>query len=230
MNTKVIICIPVLMLMLLQPSVFAQSTYRLGVLPALNLNKKLKNDWSLNAKLESRQLFRKGEIGGDSDNDYEYVLTDLSVIAAKKVGLNSRIAGGYLVRIEDGGLSHRLIQQYVIVQKLSRWRLAHRISSDQTFSETEEPEFRFRYRITSEIPLNGETVDPTEFYIKLNNEYVNSFQADEYDLEIRLISLLGYDISENFKMETGLDYRVSSFLSHTTRHSYWMTFNVFIDI
>ena len=230
MNTKVIICIPVMMLMLLQPSVFAQSTYRLGVLPALNLSKKLKNDWSLNAKLESRKLFRKGEIGGDSDNDYEYILTDLSVIAAKKVGLNSRIAGGYLVRFEDGGLSHRLIQQYVIVQKLSRWRLAHRISSDQTFSETEEPEFRFRYRITSEIPLNGETVDPTEFYIKLNNEYVNSFQANEYDLEIRLVSLFGYDISENLKMETGLDYRVNSFLNHTTRHSYWMTFNVFIDI
>lgn len=218
------------MLMQLQFSVFAQSTYQFGGLPSVNLNKKLKNDWSLNTKIESRQVFQRGEINGSSDKEYNYVLTDLSLIAAKKVGLNSRIAGGYLIRFEDGDFFHRFIQQYVIVQKLSGWRLAHRISSDQTFSKIEKPEIRFRYRITSEIPLNGESVDPGEFYLKLNNEYVNSFQVLEYDLEIRLIPLLGYDIKDNFKIESGLDYRVNSFFNNSTRHSYWMTFNLFIDI
>lgn len=116
------------------------------------------------------------------------------------------------------------------MQKLSGFRLAHRFLFDQTFSASEEPEFRLRYRITSELPLNGESVDPGEYYLKINNEYINSLQAMEYDLEIRLIPLIGYDISERFKIETGLDYRVNSFLTNNTRHSYWMTLNFFIEI
>ena len=230
MNTSAKYLISVLVLMQLQFSVFAQSTYQFGGLPSVNLNKKLKKEWSLNTKLESRQLFQRGEMNGVSDKKYKYVLTDLSLLAAKKVGLNSRIAGGYLIRFEDDKFFHRFTQQYVIVQKLSGWRLAHRISSDQTFSKIEKPEIRFRYRITSEIPLNGESVDSGEFYLKLNNEYVNSFKANEYDLEIRLIPLLGYEITNHLKIEYGLDYRVNSFLNNSTRHSYWMTLNLFIDI
>jgi hypothetical protein len=211
-------------------SVSAQSTYQLGGLPSLNFNAKLKNDWSINSKLESRQLFRSGEIKGSINQKYKYVLTDLSLIAAKKVGLNSRVAGGYLIRFEGREIFHRFIQQFIIVQKLSGFRLAHRFLSDQTFSKTENPEFRIRYRITSEIPLNGESVDPGEFYIKINNEYVNSLQSLEYDLEIRLVPLLGYDITNNFKIETGLDYRVNSFLDNNARHSYWVTVNLFLEI
>lgn len=230
MNTKAKYLILILVLLQLQSAVYAQSTYQFGGLPSLNLNKKFKNDWSLNTKLESRQLLQRGEINRNADKKYQYVLTDLSLVAAKKVGLNSRIAGGYLIRLEDGELSHRFILQYVIVQKMSGFRLVHRILNDQTFSKTEKPEIRFRYRITSEIPLNGQSVDPGEFYLKLNNEYLNSFQALEYDLEVRLIPVLGYDISDNFKIESGLDYRVNSFLNNNTRHSYWMTLNLFIDI
>lgn len=230
MNTKITFLVFILLLCQSSNTVFAQSTFQLGGLPSLNFNKKLKNDWSLNSKIESRLLFQKGEINGDVDKKFNYVLTDFSLIGAKKIGLNSRLAGGYLMRFEDGVLNHRFIQQYVIVQKLSGFRLAHRFLMDQTFSESEEPEFRLRYRITSEIPLNGESVDPGEYYLKLNNEYINSLQAKEYDLEIRLIPLIGYDISERFKIETGLDYRVNSFLTNNTRHSYWMTLNFFIEI
>lgn len=209
---------------------YAQSTYQLGGLPSLNLNKKLRNDWSLNMKIESRQLFRRGGINGIVDKNYKYVLTDFSIIAAKKIGLNSRIGGGYLIRVEEGGLSHRFIQQYIIVQKLSGFRLAHRFSTDQTFSESEKPEFRLRYRIASEIPLNGESVDPGEFYLKINNEYISSLQSLAYDLEIRLVPLIGYDITDRFKVETGLDYRVKSFISDNTKHNYWMNLNFFIEI
>jgi hypothetical protein len=211
-------------------TVYAQSSFQLGALPSLNLNKKMKNDWSLNFKIESRLLFQSGEINGDVDKNFNNVLTDFSLIGAKKIGLNSRIAGGYMIRFKEGNLYHRFIQQYVIVQKLSGFRLAHRFLSDQTFSESEEPEFRLRYRITSELPLNGESVNPREFYLKINNEYINSLQEKTYDLEIRLVPLLGYEITEQFKIETGVDYRINSFLTDNTRHSYWMTLNFFIEL
>lgn len=208
----------------------SQSTYQWGVLPSVNLNKKLKNDWSLNTKVEGRHMFQSGEINGVFFEKNKYVLTDFSLILAKKVGLNSRVGAGYLIRVEGAELSHRFIQQYIIVQKLARFRFAHRFLADQTISETERPQFRIRYRMTSEIPLNGESVDPKEFYVKLNNEYVNSLQAKEYDLEIRLIPLLGYGFSDILKMETGLDYRVNSFLHNSTRNSYWITLNFFIEL
>jgi hypothetical protein len=211
-------------------TVNAQNTFQLGTLPSMNFNKKLKNDWSLNSKIESRLLLQRGEIDGDVDKNFNYVLTDFSLIVAKKIGLNSRISGGYLIRFEDVDLYHRFIQQYVIVQNLSGFRLAHHFLSDQTFSASEESEFRLRYRITSELPLNGESVDPGEFYFKINHEYINSLQARRYDLEIRLVPLLGYDISDRFKIETGVDYRLNSFLTNTTRHSYWMTLNLFVEI
>ena len=214
----------------LQMAGVAQSTYELGVLPLVNVNMKFKKEWSLNTKIESRQLFQRGEFNDSKESKYTYVLTDLSFIAAKKISLNGRIAGGYLLRYEDDAFFHRFIQQYVVVQRLSGWRLAHRISSDQTFSSVERPEFRLRYRITSEIPLNGVSVDEGEFYVKINNEYLNSLQANKYDLEIRLVPLLGYDITDNFKLELGLDYRVDSFIYTITEHNYWICFNVFIDI
>ncbi|HNR08258.1 MAG TPA: DUF2490 domain-containing protein [Saprospiraceae bacterium] len=230
MNTKITFLAQVLATLWLIPSAFAQSTYRIGGLPSLNLNLKLNNDWSLNTKLESRQQFRSGEWNGKAIDQYEYLLTDLSLIAAKKIGLNSRLAGGYLVRSGEGEWFHRFIQQFVVVQKLSGFRLAHRILSDQTFSKHEKPGFRFRYRISSEIPLNGESVDEGELYLKINNEYINSLQAMEYDLEIRLTPLLGYDITESFKIETGPDYRINSFINGNTRHSIWMMLNFFIEI
>lgn len=209
---------------------YAQSSFQAGTIPSLNFNKKMKNDWSLNSKIESRLVFQRGEFDGDIDNSFNYALTDFSLIGAKKVGLNARIGGGYLIRFREGNVYHRFIQQYVIVQKLTGFRLAHRFLSDQTFSASEEPEFRLRYRITSEIPLNGESVDPGELYLKINNEYINSLQAGAYDLEIRLVPLLGYDITERFKIETGIDYRVNSFLTDDTRHSYWMSLNFFVEI
>lgn len=108
MNTKITYLVFILWLIQFSNTVFAQSTFQMGGLPSLNFNIKLKNDWSLNSKIESRLLFQRGEINGDVDKNFNYVLTDFSLIGAKKIGLNSRIAGGYLIRFEEGVLNHRL--------------------------------------------------------------------------------------------------------------------------
>jgi hypothetical protein len=230
LNTKTSSCLVFLFLVQAINVSLAQSTYQFGALPSLNLNKKLENAWSLNGKIESRQLIQSGQFKGEIFNKNKYVLTDFSLITAKKIGLNSRFTGGYLVRLEDGDVFHRFIQQYIVVQKFSGLRLAHRLSCDQTFSKIEAAEYRLRYRITAEIPLNGESVDPGEFYLKINNEYVNSLQLKEYDLEIRIVPLVGFDITDNFKVETGIDYRINSFITNNARNSYWMNLNFFIDL
>jgi hypothetical protein len=216
--------------LILANPVWAQDTYQLGALPSVNFNYKLQKGWYTNVKMESRQAFTSGRFAHETDARYRYILTDFSVLLAKKVGLNARVAGGYLLRFREGHTVHRFIQHYSVVQRLNGYRLAHRIVFDQTFSAQQPGVFRLRYRLASEIPLNGESADPREFYFKLSNEYLNSLESQEYDLEIRLVPLLGYIFSPAHKIEIGLDYRVNTFLIGQGHHDFWTSVNWFIEM
>lgn len=202
----------------------AQSSYQFGLLPSLNINKKLQKDWSLHFKAESRQALING------DFNYEYLLTDLSLIAATKIGINTTIAGGYLMRIDEDQIKNRVIQQISYVKRYPGFRLSHRISADQTFQQDDQTEVRLRYRLSSEIPLSGQSLDPGEFFLKVNNEYLNSFQGDEYDLELRFAAFLGYAPGLANKLEIGVDYRLDSFIDHNPRNRFWISLNFFQTI
>ena len=121
------------------------------------------------------------------------------------------------------------MQQFVVIQKFTNFRLAHRFLSDQTFSVLESPDFRLRYRVSFELPLNGQSVDPKEFYFRVNHEYVNGWQGGDYDLEVRLIPTIGYDFTDSFRLEAGLDYRVDGFIRSETEHTFWSSIGIFIE-
>lgn len=203
----------------------AQSDFTFGLLPAINLNKKLARDIRLNFKIESRQALKQGFFQDNNPLQYNYTLTDLSFLTAKKIGIHEHVAFGYLIRFKENEVIHRTIQQFIFSKKNNGLRLAHRVATDQTYSSSEETTFRLRYRIATEIPLNGDTVDPTEWYIKLNHEYLQSLQNGKYDLETRLIPFFGYMLSPKHKVEVGLDYRLNNFLSGTPSHRFWTSFN-----
>jgi hypothetical protein len=213
----------------MQLPVAAQQTYLVGLLPSINLNHQLKNNWSVNYKVESRQIFSSGTFNAESRTGFDYRLIDNSLLAAKKFGLNSKISGGYLARLEDGELTHRFIQQYSVVQRLSSFRLAHRVVTDQTFAPNESPEYRLRYRLATEVPLNGQSADLQEFYLKLSNEYLGGLQSDVTSLEVRLIPMLGYIISTQHKIELGIDYRLNKPLSLGASHRFWTGVNWYIE-
>jgi len=199
----------------------SQASHQLGFLPSVNLNEKLPKDWSLNFKAESRQSLYRGGI------DYEYLLTDVALLAEKKIGVNTSAAGGYLLRIYADGVRHRAIQQISIVKGYTGFRLSHRVSADQTFEKDDAPEYRLRYRLSSEVPLQGLSLDPKEFFLKLSNEYLGSMQRDDYDLEIRATAFIGYALSPKQKLELGLDYRVDSFIHGQARNRYWIGLNFY---
>lgn len=208
----------------------AQSNYLLGILPSLNLNKGISSEWSLNLKTESRIRFLQGEYGENAISGIHLQLADIALTGSRKTGLNNAIAGGYLIRLRGSQAYHRFIQQFTLVKRLEAFRLAHRFSSDQTFNSDEPWELRLRYRITAEIPLNGQSVDPGEFYLKLNNEYLNSWQEGEPDLEIRLVPLAGFEYTDNNKLELGIDYRLSSFVDGNARSSFWINIGWFLKV
>ena len=212
------------------PLVKAQSTYRLGSMPSINISRGLTDELSLNFKTESRQSFFTGTFSGESSAKIDYLLTDLALILSKKVGLNNKLAGGYLASLRKGETIHKTLQQFTIVRRYSTFRVAHRFAADQAFASDMPTEVRLRYRLTGEFPLNGEEVDPREMYLKVNNEYLNGFQDGEYNLEIRLAPLVGYVFKDRNKFEFGVDYRVSSFLDSPARNSFWISLNWYLKI
>jgi hypothetical protein len=202
----------------------AQGNNQLGLLPSLNINKKLPKDWSINAKAESRQSLYQ------NDFEFNYLRTDFSIIAARRIRLNTTLGGGYLISVSPDAAKHRVIQQISFIKKYEFFRLAHRLSTDQTFSQFDNTEFRFRYRVSSEVPLQGLSLDTREFFLKLSYEYLFSLQGKEYDLEIRGNAFIGYALSPNSKMELGVDYRADRFLADNLRNRFWLGLNFYHTI
>jgi hypothetical protein len=210
-----------LLIISLTISVKSQSNATLGLLPSINISKKLPKDWSLHAKAETRLEVYSEEF------DFEYQLTDLSLLAGRKVSLNTSLSAGYQIRFRQETISNRTIQQITYVKRYTGFRLSHRFAADQTFQKQEYAEYRFRYRISSEFALQGQSVDPGEFFVKLNNEYLYSLQGQTDDLEIRLGAFGGYSINHGSKLELGMDYRTDSFIDNNIRHRMWIGINFY---
>lgn len=207
-----------------------QSSYQTGILPVINVNKSINKVWSVNFKWESRQAVASGKSISESETDFKYILSDISLITSKRVGLNNSLAGGYLLRVRGDKVIHRVIQQFTLVKRYGQFRLSHRFSTDQTFEPEEPTELRLRYRITAQLPLEGATVDSREFYVKINNEYLNSLQGKTYDLEIRVVPLLGFGFTDSNKIELGIDYRADSFLNNRLSSNIWLNINWFVTL
>lgn len=209
----------------------AQSTYQIGVLPSFTLTKKINPKWKIGLNTQARFSTYKGEFS-DSDTfqeDFNYVLTDISILANRKIGLNSSLAAGYLTRFRNNEQHNRLFQQLIISQKYSSFGLAHRFSTDQTFSPNQKTEFRLRYRLAFDVALKGSKINPKEFYFKLNNEYLISLQDKEWNNEIRLIPFLGYTFTNTNKLEIGIDYRVSSLGEEFSKNNLWVVLNYYLS-
>ena len=208
----------------------AQQNYRSGTLIQLNVNFSLPKNLKLNTKLESRQIFSEKETDKMRSGQVRNERTDFHVILTKKLSADNSIGGGYLVRLQDGDFVHRLIQQFNHVRKLEVVSLAHRVVLDETFSKDEPVELRLRYRLSAEKALNGRSVDPREFYLKLNNEYLGIFGSGSPDLEIRASAALGYDVSDTNKIEFGLEYRVNEFYTAAKAQQFWVTIAWYLSV
>jgi len=154
-------------------------------------------------------------------------MTELSLGAGKKIGFRTKLALGYKLSVDRKEVYNRFIQQISHVKKYQTFILAHRFQTDQTFNINKATEYRLRYRLSAEIPLNGYTLDPKELFIKVNNEYLNSIQDITYDLEIRAAGFLGYALSPKTKIEIGIDNRIDSFINDSLRNRLWLGLNVY---
>lgn len=202
---------------------FSQESYRAGTLTQINLNAPLGKKYKLNTKLEARQIFSEKEIDKSRKNQFRYERTDLYFVVTRKVSADNTVGLGYLVRLEEGKLAHRFIQQFNTVHEYDMFTLAHRFVLDETFRHDQPLELRLRYRVGLEKSLNGQSIDPREFYLKINNEYLAIWSNPNTDLEIRASAALGYNIKDNNKVELGLEYRINEFYKSANGQQFWIT-------
>lgn len=207
----------------------AQDEFKAGILPTLSLTTKVKSNWKINLKLESRNILREGVFEERSDFNYKNSLTDVALLASHKLGLFSSLGGGYLIRFKEGSVVHRFIQYYTFTKKINAIKLSHRLRTDQSFGSDRDTAVRLRYRIACIIPTNGMSVDSKEFFLKFTNEYLQEIEDKKYGFEARLASLLGYNFTDNNKLESGLDYRYGDVLERSQKHSFWLMINWYLS-
>ena len=209
--------------------VYAQSDTTIGALPQLIISVKLPKNLKLVNKFESRQVFFE-KIGTDKiQYNYKYKLTDISTLIDLKTTTNQSIALGYRARISDKKYINQIIQRFSFVQKFDASKIGHRFSSDQTFN-SDSFVLRIRYRFTYEKSLNVNKIDTKEFYLKANNEYLTKFEDNKTSLEIRITPILGYKMDKKNKIELGLDYRVSNFITSNTKNRLWLILGWYFNI
>ncbi|MCA1762162.1 MAG: DUF2490 domain-containing protein [Cryomorphaceae bacterium] len=208
----------------------AQTRTYSGFFPEAQLTYSPTKKLKLVAKVESQHGLISQENG---ENAWEYYLdrTDFQGFAGTSINPFTSVAVGYQYRWDgDGENSHRSIQQIGFVQPKIGLRIGHRIRTDQTFLPTASPEFRVRYRIAFDIPLEGQKVDDGEYYFVASNEAIFGTQSGELKIENRLVGSLGYYFGKKQKLEAGIDYRTDDFLDGGLRQRIWLKAGWYVNI
>jgi hypothetical protein len=136
---------------------------------------------------------------------------EAQLAAAYRLTVQTKLGGAYLYRwddpLEDGYAGeHRLMQQVGVITYLGDRRLAHRLRAEQRI-RTSGYVNRWRYRLGFEVPLQGARLDPGETYLNTSAELLVSFDRGFVGGESRAFVALGWFLSNQRKLEVGLQYR-----------------------
>lgn len=201
----------------------AQQVFYGGFFPEVGITKGIGKSVHAALKVESQHgLYDNRERTG-SRAAYFHDRTDLQGFVGFKVSPLIKLDAGYHYRIQGADVNyHRIIQQLSVVQRLSRLNIGHRVRTDQNFIPKERIQYRIRYRQAIELPLQGTTLDPGEYYLIGSLEGIYSWQDGQSELENRAACSLGRSLSTSAKVEAGLDYRTDRFIAPGFRQRLWM--------
>lgn len=203
--------------------VFSQE-FTSGLFPEIALSLPIESNTEYKAKVESFH-----PMYDERAWDVSYSNTDLQQFIDYSLNPYWSVAGGYQFRLaKKDRQHHRTIQQVSYVRRMNS-RLAHRIRTDQTFMKDEPTEWRLRYRLSLENPLQGLQLEKGERYFIASNEVIGSTEGSEQDIENRLDAGIGAYFKNNHKAETGVSYRTSGYLLSEVRHQLWFKLSYFFN-
>ena len=192
-----------------------------GIFPELGVNVPLSSKLKFTAKIESQNGLFRNDATHNKDWSYYHNQTDLQSFLEFKLTTRIKTAIGYQYRIADGDNSHRSIQQLTWLNQFRIFRLGSRLRADQKFSPSISPEYRLRYRASTDIPLQGDKLDDGEKYFLLSNEVIYALQEGESSIENRVVVGMGHFFNRTKKLELSFDYRTDPYFPDIDRHRLW---------
>lgn len=190
-------------------SLQAQTPFELKAEPSVSLSWKLNDRWSLNGQIKMGQL-----LGGNAASGFSHSFTErfemqgfanYSLFGSKKISL------GYVFGMDDPlldepGYEHRITEQSSFVTNSGQLRLAFRLRAEQRF-RTSGFQQRYRARLSTDIPLQGERLDEGEPYLILQNEVLASPTDGKVPLDNRLDAGIGWLLPGKQKLQLQLQHR-----------------------
>ncbi|MDN3690757.1 DUF2490 domain-containing protein [Cyclobacterium jeungdonense] len=203
----------------------------LGFFPELQVRVHAGDNLKLTGKIESQHGMATMPEGSEASWGYRHVQTDFQAFAGTSLNPYVSLTGGYQYRLDgDNEDSHRAIQQISFLQRKDSYRIGHRIRADETFAVNEAIEYRLRYRLSFEIPLEGQSLDPGEVYLVVSDEPIFSYQDGETGFENRFAAALGHLSLQKQKFQAGIDYRTDRFFNADLRQRIWFKFGWYLTL
>ena len=208
------------------PKASAQNGLLLQWEPEFSYTWELANRWSANTKAAFQQSLSP-PTETEPQRQYQFNHMQVQFFATYSVWTNLKLSGGYTFRINDptetlGSHNHRLMQQLAFVSYLRGQRFANRFRLEQRFRD-EGYINRWRYRISFDVPLNGENVDPGEKYLVASDEWLFSFNNQGHESQNRLYLGIGWYANSQRKIEAGFQYRLDGIGTGTLDNTLWFT-------
>lgn len=223
-----------LMLLGAGAEVLAQKQTRFVWESTAALNYKIADNWTFNTSLGKRSIW--STVGSNNDQRFTGDLSFVEVnhFATYRINTIMKVSAGYKYRWsapfkEFREYEHRLTQQFAynhvaeVVRLVSRVRAEQRIRND-SFAQ------RYRYRLSADMPLSGETLDAREFYLVASTEILyEAVNVEVNTWENRTSGSIGFLLSPNLKVEANLTYRLED-ISRTVQDFIFIHTNFFVNL
>ncbi|MDI1322936.1 MAG: DUF2490 domain-containing protein [Algoriphagus sp.] len=200
-----------------------------GIFPEVSLTKKVNDRIKLNFKAENQEIIFNNQDAQSENPQFTHYRTDLMMFFDRSIRPGVSVALGLFHRFQENEDGNRIIQQLAILQRMRNLRINHRIRTDQTFTRNDDLEVRFRYRFSMEIPLEGDEVDPKEFYLVLSEEPIFRYKGGDFEIENRTAIALGKLFNSQEKLEWALDYRTDGYIQEGFRTRLWMKISYYYN-
>jgi hypothetical protein len=191
----------------------SQQPFEFKIEPAVNISLKLSDRWSFTSQLKLNQL-----LGGNRQSGFEDPLIErleAQIFANYSLFGSQRVSLGYLAGLDDPfkelpGLEHRLVQQYSFVWDGASLKLTFRLRAEQRFRESGF-EQRYRARIGTEIPLQGERLDQGEPYLVIQEELLACLQGGKFEMGNRFDAGIGWLLPGRQRLQFQIQRRFEDF-------------------
>jgi hypothetical protein len=190
---------------------FSQIVEDVIVQPSINISWETGNRWSFNSVIEQRN---------STENSFDPLHIQAAQFASYDIGFYSQLGLGIMYRElfdEARPEEVRFTEQYVYSRKYNALKIAHRARWDQRL-RGDRTTHRWRYRLSSSLPLNGFAADVSEFYLTASLETLfiaENRKRPGYDQRFSLG--LGRQLNKKLKLQLVTEYRFEDFTADTER-------------